>query len=82
MPNPNPIQTKALKARQYKAYGTTEVLAKKNFAIRLPTDVQEILDNLPPEIKVPFLRDLISNAVREKFRDNPSFLEINQDRIN
>lgn len=67
MPNPNPIQTPALKAKQYKAYGTNEVLAKKNFAIKLPADVQDILDTLPSEVKVPFLRNLISEAVRNKF---------------
>jgi hypothetical protein len=56
------------KAKQYKACGEVDVpLAKKNFAMRLPIDVQEILDNLPPEIKVPFLRKLISDAVRKKF---------------
>jgi hypothetical protein len=68
MPNPNPIQTEALKAKQYKAYGNVDVpLSKKNLALKLPVDVQEILDNLPPEVKIPFLRNLISNAVREKF---------------
>jgi hypothetical protein len=68
MPNPNPIQTEELKAKQYKPYGQVDTpLSKKNFTVRLPVDVQEILDNLPPEIKVPFVRNLLSNAVREKF---------------
>jgi hypothetical protein len=68
MPNPNPIQTEELKAKQYKAYGKVDVpLSKKNFTLKLPVDVQEILDNLPPEVRIPFVRNLISDAVREKF---------------
>jgi hypothetical protein len=70
MPNPNPIQTEELKAKQYKAYGEVGVpLAKKNLALKLPVDVQEALDNLPPEVRIPFLRNLISDAVRKEFID-------------
>ncbi|MGL5876703.1 MAG: hypothetical protein ACRC2V_02795, partial [Xenococcaceae cyanobacterium] len=68
MSNPNPIQTEELKAKQYKAYGDVDVpLAKKSLSLRLPADVQEALDNLEPEVRIPFLRNLISDAVREKF---------------
>jgi hypothetical protein len=70
MPNPNPIQTEELKAKQYKAYGEVDVpLAKKNLSLKLPIDVQETLDNLSPEVRIPFLRNLISDAVRKKFID-------------
>jgi hypothetical protein len=68
MPNPNPIQTEELKAKQYKAYGELDIpLSKKNLSLKLPVDVQRVLDSLPPEIRIPFLRNLISDAVREKF---------------
>ncbi len=70
MPNPKPIQTDELKAKQYKAYGDVNVpLAKKNLSLKLPVDVQFVLDNLPPEVRIPYLRNLISDAVREKFID-------------
>jgi hypothetical protein len=58
----------SIKAKQYKAYGEVNIpLSKKNFSLRLPTDVQEILDNLPAETKVHFIRKLISDAVRKEF---------------
>lgn len=66
MPNPNPIQTKKLKAKQYKAFGEIDCpLAKKSTQIRLPYDVQNALDKLEPEKRIPYLRKLISEAVRK-----------------
>lgn len=66
MPNPNPIQTDKLKAKQFKAYGEVNTpLAKKNTQIKLPVDVQEALDNLPNRERVIYLRKLISEAVRK-----------------
>lgn len=63
MPNPRPIQTEELKAKQYKAIGFVDSpLSKKLTAIKLPVDVQEKLDALPPEVRVPFLRQF------DKFR--------------
>jgi hypothetical protein len=71
MPNPNPIQTEELKAKQYKAYGEVDSpLAKKNTQIRLPADVQDALDKLPPEKRIPYLRKLISEAVRKDLIDS------------
>lgn len=68
MPNPHPIQTEALKAKQYKAYGNIDVpLAKKATQIKLPVDVKEALDKLDARERVIYLRDLISNAVRKDF---------------
>ncbi len=65
MPNPNPIQTEALKAKQFKAYGKVDVpLSKKNTQIKLPVDVQEALDKMPSRDRVIYLRSLISEAVR------------------
>jgi hypothetical protein len=68
VPNPNPIQTEDLKAKQYKAYGEIDSpLAKKNTQLRLPQDVQSALDKLPPEVRIPYLRNLISEAVRRDY---------------
>ncbi len=68
MPNPNPIQTDELKAKQYKAYGEIDVpLAKKNTQIKLPVDIQEALDKLDSRARVIYLRRLISDAVRKDF---------------
>ncbi len=68
MPNPNPIQTDELKAKQFKAYGKVDVpLAKKNTQIKLPVDVQQALDELDSRDRVIYLRKIISAAVRRDF---------------
>ena len=68
MPNPNPIQTDELKAKQFKAYGKIDVpLAKKATQIKLPIDVQEALDKLDSRDRVIYLRKIISDAVRQDF---------------
>lgn len=66
MPNPNPVQTDSLKAKQYKAYGNVDVpLSKKNTQIKLPIDVTEALEKLDSKSRVIYLRRLISEAVRK-----------------
>ena len=75
MPNPNPVQTEALKAKQYKAYGKIDVpLAKKATQIKLPIDVKEALDKLDARDRVIYLRELISNAVRKEIIPKESSL--------
>ncbi len=65
MPNPHPIQTEELKAKQYKAYGDVDVpLAKKNIQIKLPVDVTEALYSLDSSDRVIYLRKIITDAVR------------------
>lgn len=68
MPNPHPIQTDKLKAKQFKAYGEIDTpLAKKNTQIKLPVDIQQALDQLDSRTRVIYLRQIISEAVRRDF---------------
>lgn len=72
MPNPNPIQTEELKAKQFKPYGKVDVpLSKKNTQIKLPVDVTEALDKLPSRDRVIYLRKIISDAVRKDLLTPP-----------
>lgn len=65
MPNPNPVQTKEFKAKQFKAVGEipgNQPLAKKVMGIKLPIDVDTAIRALPEEERVPWLRRVISEA--------------------
>ncbi len=68
MGNPNPIQTKEFKAKQYKAKGEIPSdlpLSKKMTGVRLPLDIEDaIIRALPQEERVPWLRKVICDAVR------------------
>lgn len=69
MPNPNPVQSMELKAKQYKPYGDVDVpLSKKNTQIKLPVDVTEALDKLDSRSRVIYLRRIISEAVRRDLK--------------
>ncbi len=69
MPNPNPVQSTELKAKQYKPYGNVDVpLSKKNTQIKLPVDVTEALDKLDSRSRVIYLRRIISEAVRRDLK--------------
>ena len=64
MANKNPVITKEFLENQRKAIGTTEQIGKKVFGVKLPLDVEEKLLAIPQRERVPFIRGLIVNAVR------------------
>ena len=69
MGNPNPVQTKEFKERQYKAQGEipgNQPLAKRVMGVKLPVDIDAAIRALPDEERVPWLRRVICDAVRSE----------------
>ncbi len=67
MGNPNPVQTKEFKERQYKALGeipSDQPLSKRVMGVKLPIDVDAAIRALPEEERVPWLRKVICEAAR------------------
>lgn len=69
MPNPRPKQTEEFKRKRFHPIGEVDVpLSSKTTSLRLPSDVQNVLDAMSKEERIIFLRSLITNAVREKVK--------------
>ena len=66
MANKNPVMTKEFKQRSYKPIGTDEKLGSKVFGVRFPEDVEKALLAMPQKKRVPFIRNLIVEAVRHE----------------
>jgi hypothetical protein len=67
MGNPNPVQTKEFKQKQFKAVGeipSSQPLSKKPTSVKLPVDIEAAIRNLPEEERVPWLRRVICEAAR------------------
>lgn len=64
--NRNPVQSTQFKEKQFQAYGEVGSipLSKKAISIKLPQDVHDVLENLPSEERVTYLRRIISEGVR------------------
>ncbi|GAB1544150.1 hypothetical protein NUACC21_68260 [Scytonema sp. NUACC21] len=64
--NRNPVQSTQFKEKRFRAYGEVGniALSKKPISIKLPQDVHDVLENLPSEQRVTYLRRIISEAVR------------------
>jgi len=72
MPNPNPVMTKEFKERQIKPVGEVPgkyPLGRKQLNLRLPIDVEDYLGKLSKEERVPWIRNLIVTAVRERMEN-------------
>ncbi|AFY61173.1 hypothetical protein [Synechococcus sp. PCC 6312] len=66
MPNPHPIQTPALKAKQFKRQdNTTEPLADKVVAVRLPVRAYRLVRAMPK--RGAWLRRVIVEALEREF---------------
>lgn len=67
--NPSPTQTEEFKSKQFKPLGDVPgdiPLAKRVFAIKLPSDVQEAIDALPKEKRLTWARRVLTNAARSE----------------
>jgi Mg/Co/Ni transporter MgtE len=60
--NRNPVQSTQFKEKQFRAYGEVGniPLSKKAISIKLPQDVHDVLENLPSEERVAYLRQIIN----------------------
>lgn len=65
MPNPNPTQNDALKAKQYKAQGVVvEKLAKRPIAVKLPESIDSAVRATPQ--CAAWLRRVITEAAQRE----------------
>lgn len=65
MANPNPIKTKEFYENQFKRVGDIDgQLSPKVFGIKLPVDVMTIIEAMPKEKRIPWARNILSNAAR------------------
>jgi hypothetical protein len=63
MPNPNPVQNEALRAKQFKAQGVvSEKLAKRPIAVKLPESVDRLVRETPES--AAWLRQVITEAAQ------------------
>lgn len=65
MANKSPVMTKEFEKAKIRAIGTTEKMGSKVFGIRFPEDVEKELLSMNKEERVPFIRDLVINAIRK-----------------
>ncbi|PHV61064.1 hypothetical protein [Cyanobacterium aponinum] len=65
MANKSPVMTKEFENAKIKAIGTTEKMGSKVFGIRFPEDVEKELLAMPQKERVPFIRELVIDAIRK-----------------
>jgi hypothetical protein len=73
MGNPNPVQTKEFKQKQFRAQGEipgNQPLSKKVTSVKLPVDIDDAIRSLPDEERVPWLRRVICEAARAELLQN------------